>query len=167
MSNWTFFIYFILAFVLMLGCRQEGNKNTTSTETTNIQEKLPGTWEAVSVSVTVNSVNNQADSIEIFEIKESDWTSRMGVKPVKTAYQPDNKFRQSFFALNDSLVSVNRGIWNIIGDTLIMIEPNATYQYEVDLADGLATFKALLDWDGDGLEDDEYIGVHRKVSAEY
>jgi hypothetical protein len=167
MANWTFFTYLVLAFILMLGCRQEGNQNTTDTALASLQDNLPGTWEAVSVYVTINSTDNQVDSTTTFEIKESEWITRMGVKPVKTAYQPDNKYRQSFSAVNDSLLSENKGLWNVFGDTLVMIEPSATYQYEVGIANGLATFKALLDWDGDGEEDDEYVGVHRKISAEY
>lgn len=144
---------------------QSGEKEA-NTPPPDLNKELPGTWEAVSVKVKVNSVMNEPDSSTTFEIKEEEWLDRMGVKPVRTYYQTDNKYRQEFRALNDTLLSISRGVWNTFGDTLMMIEPATTYQYTLRLKNGLAEFRALVDWDGDGEEDDDYTGVHRKVSMD-
>jgi hypothetical protein len=153
----------ILLFIFS-ACNDSAQDQQNAAATSQLNQQLPGTWEAVSVQVQLNSVNNIADSNEIFTIKEEEWIGRLGVKPVKTFYQADNKYRQEFTGLNDSIMSLNRGMWNVFGDTLMMIEPTTTYQYTVMIKSGLAEFRAMVDWDGDGEEDDAYLGVHRKIS---
>ena len=111
----------------------------------------------------VNTTEN-TDSSYIFEVKEEEWASRLGSRPILFYFQPDNKYRQEFVALNDEVMSTARGMWNTFGDTLMLIEPNATYQYQVAIGKGLAEFRTMLDWDGDGQEDDSYSAVHRQVS---
>ncbi|MBK6949603.1 MAG: hypothetical protein IPH16_17350 [Haliscomenobacter sp.] len=46
----------------------------------------------------------------------------------------------------------------------MMIEKDATVQYKVLVDKGLAHFSALLDWDRDGQEDDEYYLIYRLIS---
>jgi len=157
-------LFFLSLFMLLHSC-QSGDKEA-GTPPPDLKKELPGTWEAVSVKVQVNSAMNKPDSSATFEIKEEEWLDRMGVQPVRTYYQTDNKYRQEFRALNDTLLSISRGVWNTFGDTLMMIEPTTTYQYTISLKNGLAEFRALVDWDGDGEEDDDYMGVHRKVSMD-
>ncbi|MEL7119023.1 MAG: hypothetical protein AAFO07_06270, partial [Bacteroidota bacterium] len=132
----------------------------------DVAESIVGTWQAVSIRVAMNSFEGtELDSI--FEVSEEYWIDRFSIKPVITKYQPDNKYVQTFYNQYDSLINEAKGIWNVFGDTLMLIEPNATYTYQVEMDKGLARFNALLDWDGDGAEDDEYVGVHRYVSKSY
>ncbi|MCG8326563.1 MAG: hypothetical protein MI974_02700 [Chitinophagales bacterium] len=154
------FMYFILP-VLLLGCQAESDK---SIQKPDLQKELPGTWEAVSVNVQINSAMGNPDSTATFVIEENEWLERLAVKPVRTYYLTDNKYRQEFKSPYDTLISVNRGMWNAFGDTLMMIEPTVTYQYTVELENGLIEFNSVLDWDGDGEEDDLYKAVHRKIS---
>ena len=99
----------------------------------------------MSLRVDINTANG-TDTSYVFEVREEEWISRLGVKPVKTYYKLDNKYEQVFTSLTDTILSTSRGMWNVFGDTLMMVEPNAT-------------------WDGDGEEDDDYVGVHRKISS--
>ena len=122
-------MYFILP-VLLLGCQAESDK---SIQKPDLQKELPGTWEAVSVNVQINSAMGNPDSTATFVIEENEWLERLAVKPVRTYYLTDNKYRQEFKSPYDTLISVNRGMWNAFGDTLMMIEPTVTYQYTVEL----------------------------------
>lgn len=129
-----------------------------------LKEVLPGTWEAVSISVKVNSAMN-TDSSYVFDVPEELWVQKLGVLPVKTFYEADNKYRQVYTSLTNEELSTTRGIWNTFSDTLMMIEENTTYQYVVSLpGNGLAEFRTQLDWDGDGKADDDYLGIIRQIS---
>lgn len=157
---WRLSLVFVLFLPLLLSC-----KNDTTAENqkpASLKEALPGIWEAVSFRVLVNSAQN-SDSSYVFEVKEENWESQLGIKPVRTYYFSDNKYLQQFRGLDDVPYDTTRGMWNVFGDTLMMIEANATYQYEVTLQKGLSEFYGLLDWDGDGQEDDEFIGIYRLV----
>ncbi len=153
----------ILAPCMLAGC--SGNEAGESSETASKKELaavLQGTWESVTINVKIHSMEN-TDSTAYFSIPEESWKDVYLVKPPRMFFEADKKYRREHRNFQDSLISMSRGIWNVFGDTLMMIEPDATYQYRVRQADGLITFFTLLDWDGDGVEDDEYEEVKRKV----
>jgi hypothetical protein len=151
--------------LLLVACNNESpNQQETTEQSFDLKQEMPGIWESVSVRVLVNSAQNQ-DSSYVFEVLEENWVSTLGIKPIRTYYELDNKYRTEYISRFDSLTNVKRGMWNAFGDTLMLIEPDVTYQYTVKMmGNGLAEFKSLLDWDGDGQEDDEYTGVQRLVS---
>lgn len=155
----------LLPALSLWGCQGEpsAGQEEVSAKQPPLKEALPGTWESVSIRVDVNTAEN-TDSSYVFEVKEEEWAQRLGSRPIRFYFQPDNKYRQEFTALSGEVVSATRGMWNTFGDTLMLIEPNATYQYQVATGKGLAEFRTMMDWDGDGQEDDSYLGVHRKIS---
>lgn len=156
-------LFFLL--VIIASCANEpGNASKSGQLPQDLETNLPGTWESVSLRVDINSADG-TDTSFVFEVREEEWMQRLGVKPVRTYYKPDNKYEQVFTSLSDTTLSRSRGIWNVFGDTLMMVEPNATYHYQATLEKGLIQLKARLDWDGDGEKDDDYLGVHRKISS--
>lgn len=156
--------FLLLAVFILSSCQTEPKDQEAEAETLDLAQTLPGTWEMVSLRVKVNSFEN-TDSSYVLEIKEEEWDKVYFVKPVKTYYELDNKYRRAYFNVNGEVVSEDRGMWNAFSDTLMMIEPNVTYQYKIDQQpSGLLQFSTVLDWDNDGQEDDEYLGVQRYVS---
>ncbi len=149
-----------------VACQQESKSSKQDPSPVELQTYLPGTWEAVSISVDIPSVDS-TDYDSVFTVSEEYWVDKFRIQPVKTFFQPDKKYRQEFRNSVDSLLNEVKGIWNVFGDTLMLIEPNATNTYLVNINKGLATFNAVVDWDGDGAEDDTYKAVHRKVSSSY
>lgn len=154
-----------LSAFLFLSCQGESStgKEDAVTEKKPLSEVLPGAWESVSIRVEVNTAEN-TDSSYVFEVKEEEWAERLATRPIRLYFSPDNKYRQEFIALNGDNLSTTKGLWNTFGDTLMLIEPNATYQYEVSAGKGLAEFRTMMDWDGDGEDDDSYLAIHRQVS---
>lgn len=134
--------------------------------TKTLKEAMPGIWETISFKVTINSVAGIKDSTAIFEVTEEEWEKRLGIKPIRTYYELDNKFRSTYRAYGtDSIINETKGLWNVFGDTLMLIEPQVTYTYSVELRDnGTGVFRSFLDWDGDEIPDDEYVGIQRLVS---
>lgn len=159
----------LLVFTFLLwGCQGEDQSlnDDTKTQEAALAKKLIGTWEAISFNVVMSSyLGGEKDSL--FEITENYWTEKFQVKPVQTKYRPDSTYIQEYKTLEDTLISANRGRWYLFGDTLMMIEPNASYNYTIELDKGMATFRSLLDWDGDGQEDDDFTGKYRLISISY
>jgi hypothetical protein len=154
----------LLCFLPMMSCDSSPSSQETNQEATaaDLKSEIPGTWETVSFRVTVNALDSLNEP-SVFEVEENAWLEKMGVQPIQTQFTDDNKFRQEYLDRSDSLLQLTRGIWNIFGDTLMLIAPDATYQYQVDLQGERAEFRCYLDWDGDGQADDEYVGLQRVV----
>jgi len=129
-----------------------------------LEEVLPGTWEAVSIYVEVNSAEGKVDSNFVFQINDGDWKKVFSVSPPVTYFQKDHKYRVEYRDRVDSVMSVSRGIWNLMGDTLMMIESDQSFQFLVNYEKGLMYFQGMRDWDDDGAEDDDYQEVKRRVS---
>lgn len=153
----TFFL-FLLTFY---ACSSE---QTAKEQPKDLKTEILGTWQGVSIDVKVNSANG-TDSTDVFQVNENNWARKLGMQPsVLRFYQEGNKYTRQFINPAGVPIDTMRGMWNIFGDTLMLIEPTATYQYSTTLENGLLKYRAMIDWDGDGLEDDEYEGVDRKVS---
>jgi hypothetical protein len=129
-----------------------------------LSQILPGTWENVSMKVNVYSANNVADSSYVFQINDGDWENLFTVLPPRTYFETDNKYRIEYRDRRDSIISTSRGVWNVMGDTLMMIEKDQTMQGKIKYDKGLLYFIGLRDWDEDGQEDDAYLEVKRRVS---
>lgn len=128
--------------------------------------ELPGTWESVSLKVFVNTVEN-SDSSYIVDIQERDWERTFGMRPVRMVFQPNEKYYREHRSIQDTLIYNARGIWSAEADTLKMVEDDGTsYRYRVKVRNGLSEFRAFVDWDEDGAEDDEYIEIKRLVSID-
>jgi len=157
------FYVWMFALMLLSACRGEQNESSESEQKPDLKKELPGTWEMVSLRVDINSFDNR-DTTVVFEIKEAEWEKAYRVKPSRTYFEMDNQYRQEFRSVVDTLISENRGMWNTFGDTLMLIEPDTSYRYIIGIERGLAEFRSTVDWDGDGQEDDDYLGIHRRVS---
>lgn len=158
------YLSFFLLLTTCFACQSE--TDTTTKTATSLQRKdLIGTWEQTTLLITYNSNSGIEDSITVFEVKEENWVQTLSIQPVRSIFMPDSTFRQEFRTPSDSLYSRQRGLWNLIDDTLIMITPEATYTYQIELSgSGLSHYRSVLDWDGDGVEDDAYEATHRLVS---
>lgn len=157
------YLVIISVFSVFYACQADAPQQKTQTPSSNLKEALPGVWESVSFEVNIQSANN-ADSTIVFKVAEENWEEKLGTKPIQTFFYTDNKYKRLFRGANTVAYDTLRGMWNVFGDTLMLIEPNATYQYQVNIQDnGLAEFRSLMDWDGDGESDDEYLGIERKI----
>lgn len=156
-------LIYILLVSFFTACTTDTAPEQSTTSKKDLKEILPGVWESVSIKVTMNTADN-SDTSRLFEVPEENWERMLGIKPIRTFYEVDNKYRTEY-RNRDSITNLKRGMWNVFGDTLMLIEPDVTYQYTVKIQDsGLAEFRSILDWDGDGQEDDEYIGIQRYIS---
>lgn len=164
-----FIVYsFALSLLFFWACEsaESGPEATAAEAESALLQQLPGTWESVSLKVFVNTFEN-SDSSYIIDIQEKDWERTFGMRPIKMVFQPNEKYYREHRSSIDTLIYDARGIWSAEVDTLRMVEEDgASYRYRVKVRNGLSEFRAFVDWDGDGVEDDEYIEIKRLVSIE-
>jgi hypothetical protein len=147
----------LLAVVLVLstmGCGEYSDAQL------NLKQTLPGMWITSRIEVTINSLNG-TDTTIVEKVEENTWRNRFFVHPPEYYFGSDNKYRRVHRSLADTLISNARGLWNTFGDTLMLIEPDATYQYVVSKENEQIIFKTMVDWDGDGQTDDEFSSWQR------
>lgn len=155
-------LFFFFLLVLIIGCLLD-LAFLEKIVKVDLQVILFGIWEFVFLCVDINMVNG-IDIFYVFEVWEEEWISWLGVKFVKIYYKLDNKYEQVFISFMDIILSMSWGMWNVFGDMFMMVELNVIYYYEVGIENGLISLKVCLDWDGDGEEDDDYVGVYWKIS---
>lgn len=159
--------FFLLLSIGLWACEateKEPAEAAAAETTSRLTEELPGTWESVSLKVFVRTYEN-TDSSFILDVKERDWEEVFGMRPVKMVFQKNDKYYSEHRSIADTLIDMTRGLWKPVADTLQMVaEDGTTYRYRVKVRNGLSEFRAFVDWDGDGDEDDEYIEIKRLVS---
>jgi hypothetical protein len=128
----------------------------------DLSDRLIGEWRNTSLRIILHTANG-GDGSEEKNFDESNWEEQFGMKPSRTFFQGDGSYYTEYRDLDDSVFQVANGKWSVTGDSLIMVEPDFTYRYQVDIQDGLGEFTALIDGDEDGEWDDTYIEVQRKV----
>lgn len=159
------YILLLASLVLLVAACQDNSSNEeeASTETFDLRKELQGTWQTVQINIALNTADGR-DTFRTESLTEELWKQSFGMQPPLYYFQSDQKFRRLHKNLRDEVIDEAKGIWNVFGDTLMLIEPEATYQYLVRAGKGRATFRTFLDWDEDGEADDEYQGLHRKIS---
>ncbi len=162
------YIAYLFLLPLLFACGTEQTAEEQTPPPRGIpHESLYGIWEGVSFHINVNSFENKPDSSFVFEVSEGDWEQKLQVKPVRTIYLPDSTYVQEFRGLKGEIYESNKGLWRTLGDTLLLLERDAQYLYDSRIADnGLLWLRSLVDWDGDGQEDDEYLAAHRLVGRD-
>lgn len=151
--------------VLLSGLIYACAPNTPEPEqvaTNDLDSKLPGTWEVKYMKIEVDSYQN-LDTNFVFEVGEELWERQYAVRPFRTYFAQDSTFRTVRRGLNGNTMSEDRGLWKIFGDTLMLIQPNATLQYKVLIENGQAKWAGVIDWDLDGQDDDVYYAEYRFV----
>lgn len=146
--------------------------NTTTSEEKAEATKNPtlnrsafyGVWQAVSLKVTTNGTSEIADSMEVFEVNEQQWEKLLSVKPVLTYFYPDSTYKQEFRNTNGEVYDTIKGLWNVVNERLLLLTPQAIYQYNISLKNGISEYNTVLDWDSDGIEDDLYFSTQRLIS---
>lgn len=159
------FILFLMS-LIFLSCQSTAKEENNNTSTPTAKESMYGVWQILSFKVVYNATLEIPDSQYVFEVKEENWQQILSTKPTLSYFYPDNTFRQEFMDKNNVPYDTIRGVWNLLGDTLMLISPTATYTYHLQLASDRADYRSIIDWDGDGVEDDEYTAIYRQISRD-
>ena len=163
--------YSLIVFVICFSFYSCGSKEGESTISTakTINEILTGEWRNVTLDVKLFSAGGKNDSMAVIKVKEGQWESVMQFKPIRTHFLATNKgtnsggYYSDYLALDGSFLFRRTGIYKIKGDSITIQEEGLIYNYFVEvLSDDELAFTSLMDWDSDGVVDDEYFGIQKK-----
>ena len=129
---------------------------------TSLQKGLIGSWYNLDLSVSINH-ESEVDSAYLFEVPEGAWEATLNIKPIVTEFRADGSYRSEYRSLQDSLIRETEGMWEVSGDSLILVEDGTATMYHAKIDHQQVTFSGWLDWDQDGIVDDLYTGRQRRL----
>lgn len=130
-----------------------------------LTETLTGSWQAEKIRIKMNGVRGtEKDSVVIME--QSDFKEIMGFDGNYAKYKENGDYTMIYTGISDTVTLKITGKWHIEGDSLIIdqITPQErTMTYELKSKKGKAIMNGLIDFDNDGIEDDELTIVATKM----
>jgi hypothetical protein len=123
---------------------------------------IVGEWRNIYLKLIIHHKN---DAPQTMEADSSNWEARLHIKPIRTHFQRNGSYYSEYFNLKDSLVRRTTGIWTTTGDSIIMTEQTpdkSVLRLHLKIENNVATFNGLIDFDGEGISNDEYYGMQRK-----
>ena len=140
-------------------------ETTIPNQSTIFFEDLIGEWETVTITVNITSKKGKPRN-EVTYIGYEEWQTKLQRNPVHIFFYADSTWTWQFYTLEDSLIRGNIGTWFIKGDSLIVkdpAEPKNNKEYRMHAKGDSLEFRTFVDWDYDGKEDDQYIGLNRRI----
>jgi len=141
---------------------------SAATFQTNLSKQLVGEWRNVYMNIIMHSYNN-TNQTQIMEADSTNWEQRLQIKPIRTYFKSDGTYYSEYRDLTDKVERKVSGKWNITrADTLVMMQldpEKVTLKLHLSIDNDHATFRGLIDFDGDGKRDDEYYGIQKKYSV--
>ncbi|MDB5088938.1 MAG: hypothetical protein JWR09_2932 [Mucilaginibacter sp.] len=128
----------------------------------SLTSRLIGEWCNVYVKIIIHNKNKPAATMEA---DSTNWEARLGIKPIRTHFTEDGAYYSEYRNPKDSLVRRASGTWNIKGDSLTMtqLKPDkSVLKLQVKISNDHATFNGRIDFDGEGIVNDEYLGIQKK-----
>ena len=128
----------------------------------SFQEELTGTWTTDKIRVKMNTIRN-TDKDSVVIVASNDFIEHLGIYANIGHYYADGTFEDIYYASADSALMTTSGTWSTIGtDSMKIVTTKPTTRtsiYKVKVKKDRGIFIGLVDWDGDGQEDDEFTGI--------
>ncbi|MBW4888316.1 hypothetical protein KXQ82_01255 [Mucilaginibacter sp. HMF5004] len=134
---------------------------------TSLSAQLIGEWRNFYVKIKATSL--KTGKVNIMEADSANWQTRLGIKPIRTYFKADGTYYSEYRNLKDSIFKAPSGTWFIKGDSVTMeqLKPaKTTLKMKLSIANNKATFNGMIDFDGDGVANDDYFGVQKKFTAQ-
>jgi len=128
----------------------------------DLKSQLIGEWRNVYVKVIIHNKTKPAATMEA---DSSNWEARLKIKPIRTHFIEDGTYYSDYRNLKDSTVRRPTGTWSLKGDSLTMTQltpDKSVLTLQLKINKDHATFHGFIDFDGEGVSNDEYFGKQKK-----
>lgn len=125
------------------------------------ESELIGKWTNLSLLVTMKRLEKQ-DSV--LQAKEGEWEKVLKMKPILSEFHEDHTFTARYSNLQEEIIKEQEGKWFVRNDSLVIVIDGAETVYQFDVKNDRVSYKAKMDWDGDGQANDFYDAVQVKVN---
>ena len=165
-----FRIAIIISIVLLMNvaCSSGQNKKAENEDSElnygDFQEQaIIGHWKNKSIDVDMNTYNNSDTSFHV-AVNEDNWKIKMNINPIVTEINEDGTFLTNYKDTLDNVFHQNKGTWYVDGDSLFLIDDDGiSYPYKMSFNGDILKMNTIVDYDGDGMKDDYYIGEYIRV----
>lgn len=130
----------------------------------NQQPPIIGSWDSQKVQVTLN--HGQPDE-EVLVANKAEFPEKMNMKAAMGYYYKDGTYRDAYISMEDTISFATNGVWEINGDSLTVYQQEPakdTFRHQFTINGDRGEFKTMIDFDGDGQEDDLMTSVSKKIS---
>ena len=137
--------------------------SASKTRQNSVSSQLIGEWRNVYVKIIIHKKGQPAATT--MEADSTNWEARLGIKPIRTHFMENGTYYSEYRNKKDSLVRRPSGTWSVNGDSLTMtqLKPDQSLlKVKVKINNDHATFSGLIDFDGEGVWNDEYLGIQKK-----
>lgn len=146
-------LQFILIGLILISCSPKKENSLQESE-------LIGKWTNLSLLVTMKRLEKE-DSI--LHASEGEWEDVLEIKPIISEFKEDGTFKAQYSNLNEEIIKEDQGTWFIRNDSLIIEIDGKHTAYHFTIKNDRVFYKAILDWDGEGQNNDFYDGVQIKI----
>ncbi len=131
------------------------------------KDDLIGQWQSEILYVKKNTFKG-TDSTAVLDVNPENYLEKTGLKTSIIEYGKDHDYTEKYIGPDGTVKFSQSGYWFIKGDTVIMsiykpLTNQSVQKYHFKIDNNRATFTSLMDYDGDGFEDDEFRGVSIRI----
>jgi hypothetical protein len=158
---------FLLAMLLLLGaCKSDGKKANTG-QSDSLKRYFVGEWVSQDLELRINSYGN-TDSLHQVIANPDNWERVMEQLPIRTIFMADNRYRSEYRDLDSNLIDAFSGVFEVDQDSIVLhiLKPKHDTRRHawVSMNDSTCGFSSVYDADLDGVKDDEFFTIMRKVA---
>jgi len=156
----------MLCLIIISSCKPEVESKNIET----ISDQIVGIWDSKYLYVIQETLDGSAIS-RILNVTPEDYEQVLGLRTVRTYFNEDESYFGEYIGVDGNVVKSDSGKWVITGDTITIFQfdPSGSMKiinYHLEIRGDTAIFNSLMDYDGDGAEDDNFRGTSVRVDAQ-
>ena len=153
----------MLCLIIISSCKPEIESNNHETKS----DQIIGIWDSKYMYVVQETLDGSTTS-RILNVTPEDYEQVLGLRTVRAYFNEDESYFGEYIGVDGNVVKSDSGKWAIKGDTINIsqFDPSGSMKiinYHFEIRGDTAIFNSLLDYDGDGAEDDTFRGTSVKV----
>ena len=162
---------FVFCTVIILsclwGCSKPVPKGNETLPAFSMKE-FSGSWQSGELRIIINSKDGGSET-DTLVVGADEYPEKLKIKSNMGEYKAAGTYIEYYINTKDSIIAQPEGRWEVKGDSMIIYQekPKASRRaYHVVKNEDEATFTGYVDWDGDGADDDYFVGKSTKITEE-
>ena len=156
----------MLCLIIISSCKPEVESKNIET----ISDQIIGIWDSKYMYVVQETLDGSTTS-RILNVTPEDYGQVLGLQTARTYFNQDESYIEEYIGVDGKVVKRDSGKWTITGDTITISQFDPTgsmkvLKYHLEINGDTAIFNSLLDYDGDGAEDDTFKGTSVRVEIQ-
>lgn len=133
-------------------------------------DQIIGIWESKFMYVIQETVDGSTTS-RILNVTPEDYEQVLELQTVRAFFNEDESYFREYIGVDGNVVKIDSGKWVITGDTITISLFSSSgsikiINYHLEIRGDTAIFNSLMDYDGDGAEDDTFRGTSVRVDIQ-